>query len=135
LVEVTPTAFVAVKQLPVTINLQQPGQDANCAVTWFYFSEPKQLDILNKALSIKKQFYRGPRNSTFENTMPMLKKENVGAINWGLVEGKTNTKYACDTPVSGGAEPPLWFHEVFRKDGTPYKIEETALIKALNGKQ
>lgn len=74
------------------------------------------------------------RNSTFENTMPMLKKENVGAINWGLVEGKTNTKYAWDTPMPNGDEPKLWFHEVFRKDGTPYKQEETDLIKKLNGK-
>jgi hypothetical protein len=75
------------------------------------------------------------RNSTFENTMPMLKKEDVGAINWGLVEGKTNTKYAWDTPMSDGAEPKVWFHEVFRKDGTPYNAEETKLIKQLNNVQ
>jgi len=74
------------------------------------------------------------RNSTFENTMPMLKKENVGAINWGLVSGKTNTIYAWDTPMPDGTEPKLWFHDVFRKDGTPYKPEEAALIKQLNGK-
>ena len=37
--------------------------------------------------------------------MPLLKKENVGAINWGLVSGKTNTKYAWDTPMPDGAEP------------------------------
>lgn len=75
------------------------------------------------------------RNSTFENTMPMLKKENVGAINWGLVSGKTNTIYAWDTPMPNGDEPKLWFHDVFRKDGTPYKPEEINLIKQLNNKQ
>ena len=75
------------------------------------------------------------RNSTFENTMPMLKKENVGAINWGLVSGKTNTIYAWDTPMPNGDEPKLWFHDVFRKDGTPYKTEEVALIRQLNNKQ
>lgn len=80
------------------------------------------------------EYMARPRNSTFENTMPMLKQENVGAINWGLVEGKTNTKYAWDTPMPNGADPKLWFHEVFRKDGTPYKKEETDLIKKLNGK-
>jgi hypothetical protein len=80
------------------------------------------------------EYMARPRNSTFENTMPMLRKENVGAINWGLVEGKTNTKYAWDTPMPKGDEPKLWFHEVFRKDGTPYKQEETDLIKKLNGK-
>lgn len=80
------------------------------------------------------EYMARPRNSTFQNTMPMLKKENVGAINWGLVEGKTNTKYAWDTPMPNGDDPKLWFHEVFRKDGTPYKQEEVDLIKSLNNK-
>jgi hypothetical protein len=75
------------------------------------------------------------RNSTFENTMPMLKKENVGAINWGLVSGKTNTIYAWDTPMPNGDEPKVWFHDVFKEDGTPYKQDEVNLIKQLNNKQ
>jgi hypothetical protein len=73
--------------------------------------------------------------STFFNIMPLLKKENVGAINWGLVDGKTNTKYAWATPVRGGAEPKTWFHEIFRKDGAPYDLKEIELIKALTGKR
>jgi hypothetical protein len=74
------------------------------------------------------------RNSRFSNIMPLLKKQNVGAINWGLVDGKTNTKYAWDTPLADGSEPIEWFHEVFHKDGTPYRQDETNLIKKLNGK-
>lgn len=70
-------------------------------------------------------------NSRFANIMPLLKKENIGAINWGLVEGKTNTKYAWDEPMPNGAEPTLWFHEIFRKDGTPYKQDEVDIIKSL----
>lgn len=35
------------------------------------------------------------RNSRFANIMPLLKKENIGAINWGLVDGKSNTIFAC----------------------------------------
>jgi hypothetical protein len=77
------------------------------------------------------EYMARPRNSTFETVMPMLKKNFVTAINWGLVEGKTNTKYAWDTPMPNGDEPKLWFHEIFRKDGTPYKQEETAVIKEL----
>lgn len=73
------------------------------------------------------------KNSTFATVMPLLKKENVGAINWGLVDGKTNTKYAWDTPMPTGEEPKVWFHDIFRKDGTPYKIAETDLIKELTG--
>jgi hypothetical protein len=70
-------------------------------------------------------------NSLFINIMPILKNENVGAINWGLVAGKTNTKYAWSEPIPDGSEPPLWFHEIFRPDGTPYRQEEVDLIKKL----
>lgn len=72
--------------------------------------------------------------SRFDNIMPILKAENVAAINWGLVEGKTNTKYAWDEPTPDGSEPKLWFHEIFRKDGKPYKEEEVKIIKHLTGK-
>ena len=72
--------------------------------------------------------------SRFDNIMPMLKKENIAAINWGLVEGKTNTKYAWDEPITDGSEPKVWFHEIFRKDGTPYRADEVKLIRSLTGK-
>lgn len=73
------------------------------------------------------------RNSRFANIMPLLKKENVAAINWGFVAGKTNTKYAWDTPIADGSEPIEWFHEIFNSDGTPYRNDEIQLIKKLNG--
>lgn len=71
------------------------------------------------------------RNSLFSNIMPMLKRENIWAINWGLVSGKTNTIFAWDSPRPDGSEPPVWFHDIFRKDGTPYKQEEVQLIRKL----
>lgn len=74
------------------------------------------------------------RNSRFDNIMPILKKENIGAYNWGLVSGKTNTIYAWDTPMPDGKEPKVWFHDIFRKDGTPYKKEEVEVIKKLTRK-
>jgi hypothetical protein len=80
------------------------------------------------------EYMARPRNSRFSTIMPLLKRENVGAISWGLVEGKTNTKYAWDTPLADGSEPVEWFHEVFRHDGTPYRRDEAELIKKLNGR-
>jgi len=70
-------------------------------------------------------------DSTFQKIMPMLKRENVGAINWGFVAGKTNTIFKWDDPRPNDPEPPLWFHDIFRKDGTPYRQEEIDDIKAL----
>ena len=80
--------------------------------------------------------YMARRNgSTFQTILPMLKAQKIAAINWGLVDGKTNTKYAWDEPIKDGAEPKLWFHEIFTRDGKPYKAEEVALIKSLTGKK
>lgn len=76
--------------------------------------------------------YMARRDSSFfETIMPMLKEQHIGAINWGLVAGKSNTKYAWGEPVPDGSDPPLWFHEIFRPDGTPYKQSEVDLIKSL----
>lgn len=74
------------------------------------------------------------RNSRFSNVLPMLKQENIGAINWGLVAGKSNTIYAWDTPLPDGSQPVEWFHDIFRADGIPYRQDEVDLIRKLNGK-
>ncbi|WP_290710005.1 cellulase family glycosylhydrolase [Flavihumibacter sp. CACIAM 22H1] len=71
------------------------------------------------------------RNSLFSTILPLLKEQQVGAINWGLVAGKSNTIYAWDTPVPDGSEPKLWFHDIFRKDGSPFSKDEIDLIKNL----
>lgn len=72
-------------------------------------------------------------NSLFQNIMPMLKRQNIGAINWGLVTGKTNTRYAWSKVVADGSEPELWFHDIFYPDGRPYKQQEIDCIKSLTG--
>ncbi len=70
------------------------------------------------------------RGSTFNNVLPLLKKENAGAINWGLVKGKTNTIYSwSDKSHMDGSEPEVWFHDIFRPDGTPFSKEEIDLIQ------
>jgi hypothetical protein len=75
------------------------------------------------------------RGSRFDNIMPLLKERKIAAINWGLVAGKSNTIYAWDTPIPDGSEPKVWFHDIFRKDGTAYSEEEVGLIKSLTGKK
>lgn len=62
--------------------------------------------------------------------LPIFKTQGVGCISWGLVDGKTNTIHAWNTPYPGG-EPALWFHDLFRRDGTPYRYSETALFRAI----
>src|SRR5262249_12954239 len=98
-------------------------QLANSDVITYHNYEPQNkhqqcIDTLKKygRPLICTEYMARPRGSTFATVMPMLKKEHVAAINWGLTEGKTNTKYAWDTPVPDGSDPKVWFHEIFRKD-------------------
>ena len=70
--------------------------------------------------------------SFFEGSLPVAKKYKVAAFNWGLVSGKSQTIYPWDSwQKKYTAEPELWFHDIFRKDGSPYKSAETDLIKQL----
>jgi len=91
------------------------------------------LKIYNRPI-VCTEYMARRNNSLFSNIMPMLKEQNIGAINWGLVAGKSNTKYAWGEPIPDGSEPKLWFHEIFHPDGTPYKQDEVDLIKSLTGK-
>ena len=106
-------------------------------ITYHNYSDPKghqaAIDTLKKYNRplVCTEYMARRFNSLFTNIMPILKANHIGAINWGLVEGKSNTKYAWDQPIPDGSEPPLWFHEIFRKDGTPYKQEEVDSIKSL----
>ena len=116
-------------------------QIANSDVTTYHnYGTPEnhkawisRLRAQSKRPLICTEYMARTRGSLFSNIMPILKKENIGAYNWGLVDGKTNTKYAWDTPMPDGGEPKVWFHEIFRKDGSPYKKAEVDSIKMLTG--
>jgi hypothetical protein len=72
-------------------------------------------------------------DSKFQNILPLLKENNIGAINWGFVSGKTNTIFAWSEPLPNQKEPELWFHDIYRQDKTPFDPEEINVIKSLNG--
>lgn len=73
-------------------------------------------------------------NSHFENIMPLLKRNNVGAINWGFVSGKTNTIFAWSDPRPNEKEPTVWFHDIYRQDKTPFDPKEVEFIRKMTGK-
>ncbi|MDD6253484.1 MAG: GDSL-type esterase/lipase family protein [Bacteroidales bacterium] len=97
-------------------------------------AEIKHLEVFNRPMFCTEYMAR-TKGSTFSSIMPLLKKKKVGAINWGLVEGKTNTKYSWEEPHPDGSEPTLWFHDILHTDGTPYKTEEIEVIKKLNNRK
>lgn len=77
--------------------------------------------------------YMGRPKSTFKEVMPILKKNNVGAISWGLTAGKCNFHLQWSSKA-GDPEPKVWFHDIYRLDGTPYSQEEVDFVRKMTGK-
>jgi hypothetical protein len=93
------------------------------------------LKPLGRPLICTEYMARG-NGSTFDGSLPVAKRYNVGAINWGLVAGKTQTYYPWDSWERPYVrqQPTVWFHEVFKQDDTPYRQHEVDLIRALTGR-
>ncbi len=89
------------------------------------------LKTYGRPLFCTEYLARGVGN-TFEKVLPILKAEKIAAINWGLVSGKTNTIYPWSSWDSTfTAEPKVWHHDIFRKDGSPFSESEVDLIREL----
>jgi hypothetical protein len=68
--------------------------------------------------------------SKFATHLPIFKEEKVACYNWGFVSGKTQTIYPWGSK-KGSPEPKVWFHDILRRDGTPFDQAEVALIKKI----
>lgn len=54
-------------------------------------------------------------------------------INWGFVDGAIQTRFPWDSwerPYTM-REPVLWFHDLLKADGTPYRAREAELFRQL----
>ena len=90
-----------------------------------------QLKKYNRPILCTEYLARG-QGSTFQAMLPLLKEEQVSAINWGFVAGKTNTLF----PWSSWKEefdslPKIWHHDIFLPDKTPYDQNEIDFLKEI----
>ena len=81
------------------------------------------------------EYMTRPMGNTFMYMLPFFKKHKIGAINWGFVSGKSQTIYPWDSwRKKYTTEPKLWFHDIFRLDGTPYDENEVEFIRTMTGR-
>lgn len=109
-------------------------------ITFHSYDPPKEMRQRIKSLRqygrpiICTEYMARPRGSTFTSILPLLKQAHVGAYNWGFVNGKSQTIYPWDSwEKAYTAEPPVWFHDIFRADGSPYDPKEITLIRGMTG--
>jgi hypothetical protein len=127
---------------PKKLSPTEQFQLDNSDVITFHSYDP--LEGVKKCVENLKRYNRPiwcteymarPRGSKFDPILAYFKEQKVGAHNWGFVAGKTQTIYPWDSwDKQYTAEPPLWFHDIFRADGTPYIKEEVEYIKRVTGK-
>ena len=80
------------------------------------------------------EYMARPQGSTFDPHLGFMKSQGVAAYNWGFVSGKSQAIYPWDSWSKTYTEEPLvWFHDIFRGDGTPYRPEEVAYIRGVTG--
>ena len=79
------------------------------------------------------EWMRRTGGSRFATHLPVLRRRNVGCYFWGLVNGRSQTQFPWGSPP-GAPEPDLWFHDLLRRDGTPYLAEEVELIRKVLGR-
>jgi hypothetical protein len=112
--------------------------DSSDVITFHSYDDSVTVNRLVTALErygrpiICSEYMARPRGSTFRNIMPLLARRHVGAYNWGFVAGKTQTIYPWDSWYKEyTADPSVWFHDIFRPDGTAYDAGEASFIRAV----
>jgi hypothetical protein len=107
-------------------------------ITFHTYDKPEEVEHqinLLKAYGkplICTEYMARPQGCTFQNTLPILQRQHIGAINWGLVSGKTNTIYPWQRDTKDGSSPPkVLFHDIFRPDGTAFDPVEIQFIKQI----
>jgi hypothetical protein len=89
--------------------------------------EIQDLKRLERPL-ICSEWLNRPLKSTVETCLPVFVEERVGALNWGLVNGKTQT----DLPWGhkpGKAYTGTWQHDLFRANHAAYDSQEIQTFK------
>ncbi len=117
---------------------------ASDVITFHNYNPPENLEKqivelrqYNRPL-ICTEWMARTRGSLVSTNLEVFAREKVGCLNWGLVSGKTNTIYQwisdgglANPPGDSVPEPEVWFHDLFRRNGTPYDQSEIDLFKQL----
>ena len=96
----------------------------------------QQLQQFHRPLICTEYMARGA-GSLFDTVLPIAHKYRVGAINWGLVAGKSQTYLPWDSWQRPYVDhqPAIWFHDVFHPDGKPYRQREVEIIRSLTSEK
>ncbi len=120
-------------------KLQRIQLEQSDVISFHNYEQPEsfearieQLRGYRRPLICTEWLARG-NGSNVDTILPIARRENVGMINWGFVDGAIQTRFPWDSwerPYTM-REPVLWFHDLLKADGTPYRAREAELFRQL----
>jgi hypothetical protein len=119
--------------------IQQVQLSQSDAISFHCYGPPEEFEQRTRWLQrycrpvLCTEYMARPLGSTFSQIAPVAKRLRVAALNWGLVAGKTQTWLPWDSwkrPYVD-VQPREWFHDVFHRDGTPYRPAEVEILRRL----
>jgi hypothetical protein len=137
-VEANPHQPLTIGILPGLLNqpLAQFEIESSDIITFHSYESLSQtmmqvndLRQLNRPL-ICTEYMARTAGSTFHTHTFYFIKESIGAINWGLVAGKSQTYFPWGSPENASI-PLVWFHDIFNQTGQPYSPYEIQFFKDL----
>ena len=105
-------------------------------ITFHSYSKAEELGAQIKSLTeynrpiICTEWMNRCIGSTVYDCLPVLNEKNVGAMHWGLVNGKTQTHLSWGS-LPGQPVGDVWQHDLFIGNHSPYDAGEIALFKQL----
>lgn len=119
--------------------IQRTQLEQSDIITFHNYEQPEafeariaQLRGYDRPLICTEWLARG-NGSNVDTILPIARRENIGMINWGFVDGAIQTRFPWDSwqrPYTM-QEPTLWFHDLLKADGTPYRAREAELFRTL----
>lgn len=101
-----------------------------------YSTREKTQDLIDRLKTherpiICSEWMNRPMKSTIAEILPLLKKNNVGSLLWGLVNGKTQTQLPWGFKPENLPYTGPWQHDLYTIDLKPYDESEIKTIKEL----
>ncbi|MBN2295103.1 MAG: cellulase family glycosylhydrolase [Pirellulales bacterium] len=128
---------------PLTVAAWNRNQELNAMIfansdiiTFHNYSGPDRLAEHIRELKkqgrpiINTEWLNRIGGSVPKTCLPVFRRENVGCMHWGLVNGKTQTNLGWGWRP-GRPDPPVWQHDLFHGDHKPYDPKEIELFRTV----
>ena len=106
-----------------SLAMQRLALERSDIVTFHNYDPPANLQSTIDTLQLSgrpiicTEWLNRSAGSTVESCLPILARENVGAMHWGLVNGRTQTNLRWGAKP-GQPAPKLWQHDLYRSEWT-----------------